>query len=211
MKEKKSFSQATSYQLGIIFGCGSFITENGTKRFVARHKDRYFLEQIENLFCNNKIGFREIGNKRYYILKSSKFDYDSLIAMNYRSRNNNERYLPVLEDYKDFLRAYVELHGSWDYCTSYKKRQKYYRLRLRIFGNQSIINEINQVFRDEVGVGLKSLQGVKINNTTSYIAYTSLSELQAIRDYLYDIPYFEKYWHDVDCKISNPQIYNKEK
>lgn len=206
-KERKSFSLASEYQLGILFGCGSIVTEKGDEVLVIRHKDKYFLEQVQNLFIGNKLGYRKHNNKEYYILKSKAFDYESLFKIGYKARNDSQRYLPILDKYNDFLRAYIELHGCWDYCTTHKRnKEKYYRLRLRIYGNYFLIDEINRILSEEVGVKFKSIQMVKSNNTTSYIAYTSLEEIYAIRKYLDNTPCNESYWNDVDIKIKNPRI-----
>lgn len=205
MKTKVTVNDFTNYQLGILFACGSITNEKNNKILVIRHKNKYFLEQLQNLF-DNKIGYRQTQDKNYYILKTKAFDFDSLENINHKSRNAKLRYLPILDNYKDFLRAYIELHACWDYCVNYTKRkEKYYRLRLRIYGNFNLISEINQVLNQEASVKIKSIQSVKHNDTTSYIAYTSVSELYSIRKYLEDEPCNQPYWNDVDYKLKNPR------
>mgnify|MGYP000966075934 CR=1 FL=1 len=109
----------SNYVLGIIFGIGS-ITEG---RLIFRHKDRYFLEQIQ-AFCSNTIYKQEKKGKPQYVLKTRVFNIDELKQYGWEERNAEQRNIPILEDYSDFLRAYVELHGSFDYSTRYMSRNK---------------------------------------------------------------------------------------
>lgn len=205
-KRKKmiSLAGATPYQLGIIFGCGSIVDSEKEKTFVIRHRDKYFLEQLENIILNG-IGHREYEGKRYYVLKTNMIDYNELEMINYCTRNSDIRNIPYLNNYCDFFRAYIELHGCWDYCTSYKRnKEKYYRLRFRLYGNIEIINNINSIFEEKLKIKIKSPQ-LSDNNKTAYIAYTSLSEISSIVDYVKGNPYNKYYWQDVNDKIKNPR------
>lgn len=42
----------SNYQIGIIWSIGSYVESE--KRLVIRHKDKYFLEQLKNIYPKNK-------------------------------------------------------------------------------------------------------------------------------------------------------------
>ncbi len=63
----------SNYVLGIIFGIGS-IAEG---RIIFRHKNRYFLEQIQAV-CGNTIYEQKNKEKTQYVLKTRAFNIDEL-------------------------------------------------------------------------------------------------------------------------------------
>jgi hypothetical protein len=202
-KQKIDIEDLTNYQLGIIWGFGSYTVTDMT----FRHKDRYFIEQIQRL-TDSQIQYQVDAGKPQYKLKTALFDIAQLEQLGWSHRNAEQRDIPTLDDYRDFLRAYIELHSSLDYCTSYtKSRQKYYRLRLRIYGNKILIQSINNVLREH-GCQLKAIQRT-VNDTTVYIAYTALDEIKAIYNYISGSPCHSDYWQDVDTKLRAPRQYTK--
>lgn len=188
-----------NYILGIIFSIGS--VQEG--RLVFRHKHRYFLEQVQAL-CKNQIYEQKSRTGIQYVLKTSYFDIENLRAMGWSGRNSSVRHLPMLKDYRDFLRAYIEIHSTLDYSTRHKNRgEKYKALRLRIYGNKEMVEDITNTLNTYAGVGLKSPQ-VLPNNKTAYVAYTSLNEIKGIFAYAEGEPCFEWLWDNIKGKLNNP-------
>ena len=139
------------------------------------------------------------------MLKTKHFDIEKLKAIGWTDRNASVRYLPRLNDYRDFMRAYIELHSSLDYSTRYRyrnRKEKYKALRLRIYGNKKLIGNLNTVLHIHVGVKLKAVQTLN-NNKTAYITYTSLGEIENIFSYVNGSPCFK----DVYNKLDKPAFY----
>ncbi|MEY8763319.1 MULTISPECIES: hypothetical protein [Clostridium] len=116
-----------------------------------------------------------------------------------------------MDDYSDFLQAYIELHGRLDYSTRYmskNKRERYRGLRLRIYGNYIIINSINNILHRYIKVSLKTPQ-LNINKKTAILYYTSFKEIDAIINYISGTPCFLEFWQDVDMKLKKPVIYKE--
>jgi hypothetical protein len=132
-------------------------------------------------------------------------DINELKTLGWTERNSSQRDIPDLDNYKDFLRAYFELHARLGYCTQYKRRtkEKYYALRLRIYGNHLLIQSICTLLHQLIGVGMKSAQDVG-NEKTSYIAYTAAAEVFDILDWITGTPRHKEYWQDIDKKLSEP-------
>lgn len=195
----------SNYDLGIIWALGSNTDIN---RFSFRHKERYFLERLSPYF-NNKIYHQNRTKKSddmQYVLKVSGVDLQYLHDMGWTKRTADRRNLPELPDYRDFLRAYIEIHSSLDYSTRYsreKQRYKYRSLRLRIYGNVNLNESINRILAQEARCTFKSVQ-VLSNGKTSILNYTSAREIEDIFSYLHDTPSFEKFWEDVRHKLDNP-------
>ena len=152
----------SKYQLGIIWSIGAYIESE--KRMVFRHKDKYFLEQLKNLTENN-IYFQSTIEKEYYVLKMPEIDKKYLADLGWTDRNRDIRYLPLLNDYRDFLRAYIELHSSLDYN---KRGHNIRRLRFRIYGNQTLIEELNQIIATSCNVKIKAPQIIHNDKTTYF-------------------------------------------
>ena len=189
------------YQMGIAWGIGGF----AEGRFILRHEDKYFLEQMK---LPNKIYHQITGKgKLQYVVKSETITPDDLPG--WSPRNSSERDIPILKDYHDFVRAYIELHTCLDYCLSHSTRDgkiyKYKRFRMRIYGNDILIQSINNLLHENCGANLKSPQKTP-NQTTKHIAYTSLDELTDIFNWIDDTPRFEPFWQDVNQKLHHPKI-----
>jgi hypothetical protein len=193
-----------NYTLGIVWSIGSY-QEN---RFVFRHRDKYYLERI-NQYCNNTI-YQQAGRtgKPQYVLKTGFFSLSDFEG--WTERNSEQRNVPLLDDYKDFLRAYFEIHSCLDYCTAYKNygrknQQKYYRLRLRIYGNYVLIESLNRILNQECKVGSKKVQYININGgKTAYLQYASYDEILTIYNWLIGDPCNKDFWQDIDSKLKIP-------
>lgn len=186
----------SNYQLGIIFSIGRYEpTEN---KFIIRHKDKHYIETISSSTTYNL--YQQIyKNQKQYVIKLPNYKPD-----NWNSRNSEERSIPILSDYKDFLRAYMEIHSTLDYSTRHNRKSKYKALRLRIYGNKIIIQSINNLLFQNIQVTLKSVQ-ILSNNKTAYISYTSFDEILKIYDYIYGVPYNESIWNDINIKLKIPK------
>lgn len=112
----------SNYQLGILFSIGTYIpTEN---RFVIRYKDVHYINSLQPIFNTNPYS-QIYKNKIQYVIKSSsQIDiHNILTSNNYSSYNSPVKTIPILSDYKDFLRAYIEIHSSLDYSTRYSNKK----------------------------------------------------------------------------------------
>jgi len=146
-----------------------------------------------------------ITGKPQYVLKTNVFTPNDLPG--WTERMAEQRNIPILTDYKDFLRAYFELHSRLDYCVAYRrkdKQSKYMKLRLRVYGNYILIQSINSILNEQCGVGSKKAQWTNLNEKTSYLAYTAYDEIIEIFNWLTGTPYCEEYWRDVDQKLKEP-------
>lgn len=186
------FGDLSYYDLGIFWGVGSY-TDG---RMVFRHKDRYFIDRI-GLYLNN-INYEQVSSKSIiqYVLKTSQIDIKSFAENGWTSRNSDTRDLPILENYKDFLRAYIELHGCFKYTLRYKRKPKkdpYKKLAFIIYGNYKMLTSINQILSCISGVNLKTVQ-LLYNGKTASLNYASLSEINSILTILYDEPCNKVFW-----------------
>lgn len=189
----------SNYQLGIIWSIGTYLSDEN--KMVFRHKDRYFLKQLKNLTHNN-IYLQSTPNKNYYVLKIPGFDLDYLKDLGWTYRNTNIRYMPTLDDHKDFLRAYIELHSSLDYS---KRGTNIKRLRLRIYGNKILIEELNRIISDLCNVKIKTPQIIH-NDKTSILYYQNFREIDNILSYIEGNPYNSNFWNEIENKLNVPEI-----
>lgn len=203
IKPKIDITELSNYHLGILWSIGTYNQDE--QSFTIRHKNKYFLEQLQPYF-DSSIYPQKARTGTQYVLKTCLIDIEQLQNLGWTERNANQRDLPILEDYRDFLRAYIELHSSLDYCTGYKRKprnEKYYRLRLRIYGNKILIQSINRMLNKFVGVGSKKEQSTS-NDKTFYIAYTSFEEIQSIYDWATGNLCCNEIWIDIDKKLKEP-------
>lgn len=189
----------SNYQLGVIWSIGTYLEDES--RMVFRHNDRYFLEQLKNLTQNN-IYLQSTPEKRYYVLKIPEMDIKHLESLGWTDRNSDTRYMPVLNDYKDFLRPYIELHSSLDYN---KRASGIKRLRLRVYGNETLIREMNQIISFMCNVRLKTPQIIH-NNKTAILYYQAFEEIDNIFSGIKGEPYNPTFWDEIIAKLSVPEI-----
>lgn len=176
------------YLLGILWAIGRFTEDAGTRYFFLRYRDQYFLD-IVHRELNVTAGIHVIQNKGKpeYRLKISGFDIRGLKGLGWQPRWEGRRTYPKITDHRDFIRAYLEIHGSIDTLTITKpdgRKQK--QPRLRIYGNKAFLGELTEVLATETGAGVKKVQ--KATNTSEVsgiLYYTSRDELQGILNYLY--------------------------
>lgn len=182
-----------TYQLGILWGCSSY----ADGRIVLRHKNRYFLEQIQPIVA--KQIYRQDGRTAdQYVLKF-RYDIAELEAIGYTRRNDSIRILPECADLY-FLQAYLELHGSFDWQTAYSgsktRRRKYYKKRLRVFGNYHLLQGISDILSKCCGCADKTIQTMAISSKTCYISYCNQREIEnIIHTFRRRDPCFMPFWN----------------
>ena len=103
------FEDLTDYDKGIFWGLGSFVDSDG--RFIFRHRQRYFIDRMK-YYVHNEIYTQKNKGKVQYVLKTSDVDINSFIEHGWTERNAEQRNVPILDYYKDFLRGYIELHSA---------------------------------------------------------------------------------------------------
>ena len=198
------FQNVTPYQLGIIWGVGNY---NGSEMFF-RSRHRYFLEQLEPL-ADSEVFSHIVEDKRQYKLKTALFDIEELKNLGWTERNADTRNIPVLDDaeYKDFVRAYMELHSTLTYRTvRNKKGDKTHKvLRFRIYGNELLIRSINQIFYEFADVPKKNLE-MSRNGKTATMSYAKLDEIISIFRFVEGEPCYQKFWEDAQDKLNNPKV-----
>ena len=206
-KDRITFYDLTDYELGIFWGMGSYNQENNTATF--RETRKYFIEVMKNITNNDFYTQDGSKGKTQYVLKSCLFDMDSFIENGWTERNSQIRDMPYLEGYKDFMRGYIEMHSGLSYNIRYgrNKRKKQKRLMFRIYGNYKLIDSINNILHEDVGVGKKTPQKT-MNETTKILNYTSLKEIEEISNWLIGAAdqYCNEYWDELHYKLRNPII-----
>lgn len=197
------FDDLTDYDKGIFWAIGSY----ADNRFVFRHQNLYFIERMQ-IYTDNEFYEQIHKDKSQFVLKTSNFDYQSFIDSGWTNRNAESRNVPILDNYKDFLRAYIELHSSLKYSTRYRRggKEKYKALKLIVYGNITLIESLNNILNHEIGVSKKKPQIVSDNGKTATLDYTNFEEINKIYDYIFDNPYEVEYWTMVNKKLNNPII-----
>ncbi|WMC91239.1 hypothetical protein [Kineothrix sp. MB12-C1] len=179
-----------NYSLGILWGCGNF-SEN---RMIIRHSEKYFLEKIQEIV--GRTIYEQVGtsDRKQYVLKF-RMEESELREMGWSPRNADERHIPVSAD-AEFLRAYLEMHSSVDWQTAYYGRnrsRKYKKVRLRVFGNIYLIDELNELISRVCGTTIKTPQRT-VGKTTMYLSICNQEEIAQIYDMLCKHPCYEPYW-----------------
>ena len=198
----------SNYQLGILYSVGTYLPSEN--RFVIRHKDKHYIDILTPVFKTNPYT-QNSRTQIQYVLKSSTSQnlnpYDNTNNLsNWSSYNSEIKTIQILSDYKDFLRAYIEIHSTLDYSTRYKnKKEKYKALRLRIYGNKIFLESINNILHDYAYATIKSIQ-ILSNNKTAILQYTSYTEILSIYDYIQGEPYNKELWNNIFQMLDNPII-----
>ena len=119
-----SIPYLSNYQLGILYSVGTYLPSE--HRFVIRHKDKHYIDILTPVFKTNPYT-QNSRTQIQYVLKSSTSQnlnpYNNINNLsNWSSYNSEIKTIPILSDYKDFLRAYIEIHSTLDYSTRYKNK-----------------------------------------------------------------------------------------
>ena len=111
---KLTDSNFTNYQLGIIYSIGSYIPSENI--FTIRHKDKHYVNTISTSVKSTPYK-QPYNNSIQYVIKISNYKPDL-----WNTHLSDERQIPRLKDYSDFLRAYIEIHSKLDYSTNYTRK-----------------------------------------------------------------------------------------
>lgn len=203
MKKDNLISKPTSYQIGIIFCLWRYNKKHNRITFTS--SNRYFLEQIENLFISSIEMYKSLSNvTRYKInIYPSK---ELLNVFNIDSNNIPEKVTNIPEniDLKEFFKAYLELNANFQI---YKRNRKGYsesKHRLRIIGRESLLNSINSYLEDQKIAQKKTMTHVASKAENTYaISYSKKDEVLGIYNFFYTEPCNEEYWNKLKQNIEN--------
>lgn len=193
----------TGYQLGILWAIATF-EENDGGYMLFRHREKYFLEQIQPL-CRSKIQTSHSQIGMQYRLKVYGFSIDELNEWGWTPRTADTRNVPPLSNYRDFLRAWIEIHSDIGY-SAYPKRKDLQKIRFRIYGNHVMMTSISRILHEGVGVGLKKPQSCVNEGKTCSLYYQSATEIKKVLQYVEGEPCFNQFWDEAYEKIKNPVI-----
>ena len=172
----------TGYQQGILTATGSW---NGD-RYCVRNIDRWYCGAVQPLF-GTAVYPQTVHSKTQWVVKSARVIPPDLSD---------------ISDHAGFCRAYIEIHGLLD-TTWRQRRGGYYALRLRIFGQEPVLNFI----ADRLPAETKKISSV-INDIsggytgrTGVIYYQSQQEVADILNYIDGNPRNPSVWSQWNSAI----------
>jgi len=197
-------SSLTGYQLGILWAIANYDpTDN---YLLCRYQVRYFLEQIQLLRPTLQIQESQSRTGPQYRLKMSGLSLDELFQLGWTPRNANERNVPPLDDYRDFLRAWIEIHGRVKYG-SHPEHKELKKIKMQIYGNRILMQSINNILVEYAGVAPKKLSSATPNHgKTSILAYQSAAEIERVLWYIEGDPCYVPFWDAAFEMVRNPVI-----
>lgn len=153
------------YCNGIAYATGHFVKEENKKYLIVRNLDKWYVENIA----------KETGYNAYE--SKHNFDRDGRNQWVVKCRNISE--LPTLADIKnltDFFRGYIEIHGVLDLANAKdRKGNPIKRLRLRVYGNEEILQFANKTLPAKE----KKIQYIKNYVDEKYIGRTCALHYQS--------------------------------
>lgn len=180
-------TETGAYILGVLWGTCSRNIEG----YLIRHRTPWFVNCVKE--------YMQIPNSPYIltartgdqtILKITKKPFvrqidHLLIKQGWQPRNAAKRSYPYKNiDDKGFVRAWIELRSSIDIARIGTKRIA--TPRIRIYGNEELIEKINTVL--SAGTGLKPRTLQKTTNEITKALYYCGSSAQNVYDWLYTGP-----------------------
>jgi hypothetical protein len=170
---------------------------------IFRHKDKYFVDYIAKQYNNTPYQQRSRTDIQW-ITKTRQIDIDSLVNLGWTPRNADKRYLPSISDLNSFLRAYIEVHGKLGYCTAYnRKGEKYYKLRLRIYGNKNLLIQIAQCISSKIQSEVSSIEKTTADKS-GILNYTKYEDIQNIFNLVSGLPQHVAFWQNIDEMMQTP-------
>jgi len=183
------------YVLGILWSIGSPI-EDRYPYFHLRHHDRYFLDVVrEALKVSTGVFVGESLTRLQYKLKIFNFDLSQLTQYGWQPRISEQRNYPNITEHVDFIRAYIELHSTFDTITIRQRNKERKSPRLRIYGNRHFLDDLTKMLSSQVEITPKRVQmATKLSESSGILYYQSRRELEKLLAYLYppDIQYFHR-------------------
>lgn len=197
MDNKYLLKEPTPYQLGIVFSLYRF--QSRENRVIFTHSDRYFLEQIKNLFIGNieKYTVKSSMSVRYRLITrpckilAKYFEKDELLEKNLTT-------LPKLKDYHDFLRAYIEVNGILYFKYYYKERNNYYEFkhRIRLTANENILKQIREKLMIDIGININPARKIHKTSTGMALMISKIDTLKKIYNaYKDDEEKYKNFWN----------------
>lgn len=192
------------YILGILWALGRVDRSESPREYFFLRGSRRSLEVVRR-----ELGLRaavytvdQAGRTRYCLKICRPDVLDTLARLGWCPRWAEAREYPRLAaaDHRDFIRAYVEIHGRADTHVIQKRgRSPYISPRLRVYGNRAFLDQLAQALAAEAGIGVKKAQrATRASEVSGILYYQSRSELAAILEYLYPprIECFDREWYE---------------
>ena len=189
----------TDYATGIIYGTGCIVKDKEKKYLIVRNLDPYYVKTIE----------KEVPYKAYKSEYNTKRDGKPQWCIKVR---NIEVFpsLSEIQNKKDFIRAYMELHAILDLMNVKNRRgDRIKKLRFRIYGNEELLNWINY----NLPADIKKIQYIrnavdkKFNAETGCIYYQSRKEILKILKWIDGTPRHEGVWDRWQQTVSSVEQY----
>lgn len=175
-----------AYVLGILWGTASTSGEG----YWVRHRDKWYVDVVREYLGITADGHESYSNTgRQWRLKITRtadvaMVRDLLERYGWVPRKSRERPYPSgpLND-RGFVRAWVELHSSADVVRT--GRQRMPTPRLRIYGSQPLMEQLNRVIALGVNLPPRKLQRITTGTGETWCLYFSGNSFRAIVDWLY--------------------------
>ena len=196
MDNKYLLKEPTPYQLGIVFSLYRF--QNKKNRVIFTHSNRYFLEQIKNLFIGNieKYTVKPSMSVRYRLIicpckaLTKYFKENELLEKNLTT-------LPKLKDYHDFLRAYIEVNGILYFKYYHKEHNNYeFKHRLKLTANENILKQIRENLMIDIGININPASKIHKTSTGMALIISKINTLKKIYNaYKDDEEKYKNFWN----------------
>ncbi|MBD7939654.1 hypothetical protein H9655_21660 [Cytobacillus sp. Sa5YUA1] len=192
--KSKEFAEA----LAIVWCYGTLSVDS----FTVRCKNRSIVARFKELVRKT----RPLRSQTAYIQSDKNKPYDQWVcSMHYMHpfvlQIKNMGWVPITYEDKPyptgefddetFVKTYIKIHHALD--SSYSKKIKYTRPRLRIHGTDNVLEKINNHLIGNLKIGKKKIQKINISNKTKYLQYTSKIEIPIILEYVQAQESIEKY------------------
>ena len=162
MKHFDLSTDAGAYVLGILWGTMSISNEG----FLVRHRDMWYLDAVRSyLQLSQSVHVvEELTGEQFRLKIANRKNVNKLVSIlekyGWTPRKAETRYYPFgdIAD-RGFIRAWVELHSSADVRMAKHRNGNYYpQKRVRIYGNQHLLEDINLIISRGIGQRPRRLQ-----------------------------------------------------
>ena len=178
-------TEVGAYALGILWGTASVLTPH---ELIIRHRDKDLMVYAQKLLqlpgIPTVITTTDGIQARYRIRRQwvAHQMIDWLQDLGWTPRQAAVRPYPRGDlCHRAFIRAWTELHAAADRPRLGRQRREY--PRLRIYGNQALLESINTCIDRESELGLRTLQ--KTSNTSTKALYYTGNSAHALLQWLY--------------------------
>lgn len=189
------------YILGILWAIGYYDSLDGI--FILRHQNPYFLKKVRDA-VGSGAAVRKQG--KHYIVKLASycFDIEQLRQLGWTERNSHERPYPNINEHQDFIRGYFEIHGRVSKVRLHNKKGGIQiQNRLRIYGNETFLQGVNEIISFELGIPEKRLESTQKEHS-KVLGYYKLPEIIDILDWLYESSYED--WKNAELEKEYREI-----